>query len=80
MPRSANITLNVLLDVRSTSKSKPLQTPREAPLNPSFNTPGISHLPAATTANDYTKMMGDKNVFNMGYMQFPNYIQHMQQV
>ena len=40
---------------------------------------GISHIPAATTANDYTKMMGDKNVFGMGYM-FPNYMQHMQQV
>lgn len=40
----------------------------------------MSHIPV-TSSNEYSKMMGaEKNVFNMGYMQFPNYIQHMQQV
>jgi len=37
----------------------------------------ISHIPV-TSSNDYSKMMTDKSMFNMGYM-FPNYIQQFQQ-
>lgn len=46
--------------------------------SPSGATKHPSHLPV-TTSTDYNKMQSvDKNMFNIGYLQFPNYIQHMQ--